>query len=141
MAIEILFQDVDAFAINEDCLFECLEFIVKDFDKVLGDVALVFCSDAYILQANMQYLSHDYYTDIITFDYCEDAIVSGDLLVSVDTVRSNAELYDVGFKDELMRVVVHGVLHLCGLGDKSESEALFMRSAEDKFLSVCANPF
>jgi probable rRNA maturation factor len=141
MAIDILFQDVEGFEINEDRLFESLEFIVNDFDKVLGDVALVFCSDAYILQVNMQYLSHDYYTDIITFDYCEGSVVSGDLLISIDTVQSNANSYRIEFVDELMRVVVHGVLHLCGLGDKSESELLQMRSTEDKYLSLCANPF
>lgn len=141
MAIEIIFQDVEHIEVNDDLVTELLGLVVHDFDMVLGDIVLVFCSDDYILQANNEFLSHDYYTDIITFDYCDGAVVSGDLLISLDTVRSNAEAFKVDFSEELMRVVVHGVLHLCGLGDKSEQEVLGMRSAEDKYLSSCKNPF
>ena len=81
---------------------------------------------------NRQYLQHDYLTDIITFDYSEGATISGDLMISIDTVRSNAELYGVNFRDELMRVIIHGILHLCGYGDKTPAEEKQMRALEDK---------
>jgi rRNA maturation RNase YbeY len=141
MAIEIIFQDVEHIEVNDDLVAELLGLVVHDFDKVLGDVTLVFCSDDYILEANNEVLSHDYYTDIITFDYCEGSVVAGDFLISLDTVRSNAVSFNVDFSDELMRVVVHGVLHLCGLNDKSEQEVLEMRAAEDMYLASCKNPF
>ena len=102
----------------------------------LGDIAYRFCSDEVILDANRQYLSHDYFTDIITFDYTDGDKVEGDLLISLQTVRSNAEMLGVDYESELLRVVVHGVFHLCGLHDKSEEERAEMEAAENAALEL-----
>lgn len=141
MPIDVLFEDTDALKVDLDVLEKGLGELLNSKGKLFGDIAVVFCSDPYILEVNKQYLNHDYFTDIITFDYCEGDVVSGDLIVSIDTVTSNAELYKSTFSDELFRVVLHGVLHLCGLGDKSEQEVLEMRAAENHFLSSLNNPF
>lgn len=141
MPIDVLFEDLDAFKVDLDVLENGLGEVLISKGKLFGDIAVVFCSDPYILEVNKQYLNHDYYTDIITFDYCEGDVVSGDLIVSIDTVTSNADLYKSTFSDELFRVVLHGVLHLCGLGDKSEQEISEMRAAENHFLSSLNNPF
>jgi rRNA maturation RNase YbeY len=141
MPIDVLFEDVDAFKVDLDVLENDLGEVLSSKGKLFGDIAVVFCSDPYVLEVNKQYLNHDYFTDIITFDYCEGDVVSGDLIVSVDTVASNAELYKSTYSDELFRVVLHGVLHLCGLGDKSNEEVLEMRDAENHFLSSLNNPF
>lgn len=101
----------------------------------VGTLNYVFCNDEYILETNRQYLQHDYYTDIITFDNTENCKISGDLVVSIDTVMSNAELIGVDFNQELCRVIVHGVLHLCGYKDKSEDEERLMRDKENNYLS------
>ena len=100
-----------------------------------GEISIIFCSDGYLLGINRKHLNHDYFTDIITFDYREGSLVSGDLFISVDTVRSNALQFGVSFEEELRRVVIHGVLHLCGYGDKSPGEAEVMRSKEDFYLA------
>jgi probable rRNA maturation factor len=141
MVIDLVFEDVTTFALDEKSLSISVERVVSDFGFICGDISLVFCSDAFILDANKRFLGHDYYTDIITFDYCQGDVVSGDLLISVDTVLSNSQLYRTAYKDELFRVVLHGVLHLCGLGDKSEDDIVLMRATENKYLSCCVNPF
>lgn len=105
----------------------------------LGDVNVIFCSDNYILDINMKYLQHDYFTDIITFDYCENNVISGDLFISVDSVRENASYYGSEFEDELNRVLVHGVLHLVGYDDHSETDIATMRSKEDYYLAFRKN--
>ncbi|MDR0757292.1 MAG: rRNA maturation RNase YbeY [Tannerella sp.] len=105
--------------------------VVESYGKVLGDIAYIFCTDEKIIDINRQFLDHDYYTDIITFDYSAADAVSGDLFISLDTVRSNSAKFGISFHDELHRVMVHGVLHLCGFGDKSEAEQLRMREAEN----------
>lgn len=102
----------------------------------VGEIAVVFCSDDYLLSMNRQYLEHDYYTDIITFDYCEGGILSGDLFISVDTVASNAEEYGAMFHVELSRVIIHGVMHLAGYEDKSEKDARKMRERENHYLEI-----
>lgn len=104
----------------------------------VGDLGYVFCSDAKILEVNNQYLQHDYYTDIITFDYTEDNVISGDIFISVDTVRSNAEKFGVAFDNELRRIIIHGVLHLCGQKDKSEAERAEMTRKENEALALLA---
>lgn len=101
----------------------------------VGEIAVIFCSDPYLLSINRQYLQHDYYTDIITFDYCEGKILSGDLFISVDTVASNAEEYGAMFHVELSRVIIHGVMHLAGYKDKSEADARVMRERENHYLA------
>lgn len=101
----------------------------------LGDVNYIFCSDAYLLEINKTYLSHDYYTDVITFDYTDGVLVSGDIFISIDTVSFNAKDLDIVFDKELLRVMFHGVLHLLGYKDKSDEDIAKMRSAEDRCLS------
>ena len=112
-----------------------LKFVAVSEVRKIGDVNIVFCSDNYILDVNMKYLQHDYFTDIITFDYCEGNVLSGDLFISIDSVRDNADFYGTEFSEELNRVIVHGLLHLIGFDDHSDSELQTMRSKEDYYLS------
>ena len=105
--------------------------IVEQKDKYIEDLTLVFCSDEYILEVNQNYLQHDYYTDIITFDYCCGSKISGDLIISLDTVLSNSQKYNTSYDTELHRVIIHGVLHLLGYQDKTDSDAKEMRRNED----------
>lgn len=107
--------------------------------RQLGDINIIFCSDSYLLEVNKKYLNHDYYTDIITFDYCEGNILSGDLFISVDTVRDNAVFYKTDFETELNRVMVHGVLHLIGYDDHNDGDVRIMRSKEDFYLALREN--
>ncbi|MBR2630455.1 MAG: rRNA maturation RNase YbeY [Bacteroidaceae bacterium] len=111
--------------------------------KKVGSIAYIFCNDEKILEVNRQYLQHDYYTDIITFDYCEDELlmgrpdtISGDLFISLDTVRSNAEQQGTAYEEELHRVIIHGVLHLLGIDDKGPGEREKMEAAENKALEM-----
>lgn len=135
--IDIYFEDtLEISDITADFYDQWLSKVTSLENKKLGDITLIFCSDEYLLSINQTYLDHDYYTDIITFDYTEDDFVSGDLYISVDRVSENATINTVSFLNELNRVVVHGVLHLCGYKDKSESEEHLMRSKEDQMLSL-----
>jgi len=104
------------------------------YQKDLGDLAYVFCSDEYLLDINKRYLDHDYYTDIITFNYNENGIISGDMFISIDRVKENSKEFDSEFKDELARVIVHGLLHLFGFDDKSDEGEKVMREEETKCL-------
>ena len=104
--------------------------------KTVGDVAYIFCDDEKILDVNRQYLQHDYYTDIITFDYTEGDIISGDIFISLDTVRTNAQKFHTDYKQELRRVIIHGILHLCGINDKGPGEREQMEAAEDRALAL-----
>ena len=106
------------------------------YGKRVGEIAYIFCSDDKILEVNRQYLQHDYYTDIITFDYCEGDRISGDLFISLDTVRSNAEQFEQPYDRELHRVIIHGILHLCGINDKGPGEREIMEAAENKALAL-----
>lgn len=108
--------------------------IIKDEGKKVGDIAYIFCDDEQILETNISYLDHNTYTDIITFDYVEGNVISGDILISVDRVKENAELFNCTFEQELHRVIIHGILHLLGVGDKSEEEAQVMRKREEEAL-------
>ncbi|MBS7317584.1 MAG: rRNA maturation RNase YbeY [Bacteroidales bacterium] len=112
-----------------------LKFTAESEIKRIGQVNIIFCSDNYILDINQKYLQHDYFTDIITFDYCEGKTLSGDLFISVDTVRENAIFYGTEFDDELNRVIVHGLLHLIGYDDHSEEDQKTMRSKENYYLA------
>ena len=110
--------------------------VAATYGKKVGDVNYIFCNDERILEVNREYLQHDYYTDIITFDYCEDDIISGDLFISLDTVRTNAEMVGATYEQELHRVIIHGILHLCGINDKGEGEREIMEAAENRALSI-----
>lgn len=113
-----------------------IKAVAASYGKKVGEVAYIFCDDEKILEVNRQYLNHDYYTDIITFDYCTDHIVSGDLFISLDTVRSNAEAFGKTYDEELHRVIIHGILHLCGINDKGPGEREIMEAAENKALAI-----
>ena len=104
--------------------------------KRLANINIIFCSDNYILDVNIKYLGHDYFTDIITFDYCEGKRISGDLFISIDSVRENAQLYGCSFETELDRVMAHGVLHLLGYDDHSAEQQVIMRQKEDYYLNI-----
>lgn len=108
--------------------------VAATYGRKVGEIAYVFCDDEEILRVNRQFLQHDYYTDIITFDYSEDNVISGDLFISLDTVRTNAEQFGKTYDDELHRVIIHGILHLCGINDKGPGEREIMEAAEDKAL-------
>ena len=104
--------------------------------KKLGDINIIFCSDNYILDVNQRYLQHDYFTDIITFDYCEGDVLSGDLFISVDSVRENSVFYGTDFENELNRVIVHGLLHLIGYDDHTDEDIRTMREKENYYLEI-----
>ena len=105
------------------------------YDRKVGDIAFVFCDDEKILEVNQQYLQHDYYTDIITFDYSTLNKISGDIFISLDTVKSNAEQFNTGFNDELHRIIIHGILHLCGQDDKNPDDKTEMTRKENEALT------
>ena len=109
------------------------------YNRRVGEISYIFCSDNKILEINKQYLNHDYFTDIITFDYTSDDLISGDIFVSIDTVKSNAEKFETEFLDELYRVIIHGILHLCGINDKSPSERAVMEKNENLALLEIKN--
>ena len=120
-----------------------IKAVAATYGKRVGDIGYIFCNDEKILEVNRQYLQHDYYTDIITFDYCDDALltgrkdtIAGDLFISLDTVRSNAEQQGTTYDEELHRVIIHGILHLCGINDKGPGEREVMEAAENKALAL-----
>ena len=113
-----------------------LKTVAESEIRKLGQANIIFCSDNYILDINQKYLQHDYFTDIITFDYCENDTLSGDLFISVDSVRENAIFYKTEFADELNRVIVHGLLHLIGYDDHSDEDIKVMRSKENYYLEL-----
>ncbi|MBO4216211.1 MAG: rRNA maturation RNase YbeY [Bacteroidaceae bacterium] len=120
-----------------------IKAVAATYGKRVGDIGYIFCNDEKILEVNRQYLQHDYYTDIITFDYSDDALltgrkdtIAGDLFISLDTVRSNAEQQGTTYDEELHRVIIHGILHLCGINDKGPGEREIMEAAENKALEL-----
>lgn len=113
-----------------------LRLVAESEIRRIGDISIIFCSDNYILDINRRYLGHNYFTDIITFDYCEGDKLSGDLFISVDSVQENSVEYGTEFNDELNRVIVHGILHLIGYDDHTEEDVKVMRLKEDYYLSL-----
>ncbi len=132
--ISFFFEDIEEFDLSKFNVEANIEKLVANEGKIMGEVNYILCSDPYLLEMNKQYLQHDYYTDVITFDYCEDNVISGDIFISVDTVRDNAKEYDATFERELERVMVHGVLHLVGYKDKTDEDSKVMRSKENQYL-------
>ena len=110
--------------------------VAATYGKKVGEVGYMFVNDERILEVNREYLGHDYYTDIITFDYNEGDVINGDLVISLDTIRTNAELLDKEYDEELHRVIIHGILHLCGLNDKGPGEREIMEEAENRALAM-----
>jgi rRNA maturation RNase YbeY len=135
--IDICFEDIEQNdLVNVSFLQSWFLSVIQRFNKQQGDITIVFCSDPYILEMNRSHLNHDYYTDIITFDYCEGDLVSGDLFISLDTVLSNSIELGTSFIDEIHRVCVHGLLHLLGFKDKTAEDEKEMRRQEDIMLSI-----
>lgn len=113
-----------------------IKAVVASYGKRVGEIGYLFVNDERIIEVNREYLGHDYFTDIITFDYCEGDTLNGDVVISLDTVRSNAELFGRPYDEELHRVIIHGVLHLCGINDKGPGEREIMEAAENKALAM-----
>lgn len=113
-----------------------IKAVAATYGKRVGSIGYMFVDDKKILEVNNQYLGHDYYTDIITFDYDDGDVINGDLVISLDTVRSNAELFGKDYADELNRVIIHGILHLCGINDKGPGEREIMEAHEEKALAL-----
>ena len=139
--MEILFnaEQIEMPAIDHERISRWINRVIVDAGCETGEINYVFCSDDYILEINRQYLKHDYFTDIITFDYVQGDTISGDLLISVDTVRDNATSYKVSFQEELHRVMVHGVLHLLGINDKTDDQQEIMTQKENESLVLLSN--
>jgi rRNA maturation RNase YbeY len=113
-----------------------IERVAASHNRILGNLTYIFCDDDYILEVNKQYLEHDYFTDVITFDYCTRKMLRGDMVISLDTVRTNAEMVGATYHDELLRVIIHGILHLCGIDDKAPGAREIMEGFENQALSI-----
>ena len=136
--MEITFQSEGAEhpQIDEQKIANWIESVAKTYNKETGEISYLFCDDNKILEVNQEYLNHDFYTDIITFDYSEENTISGDIIISLQTVESNSQMYKTDFLEELHRVIIHGILHLSGLNDESEEEEKAMRDAENSALEM-----
>lgn len=117
-----------------------IKAVAASYGKKVGEIGYLFCDDEKILEVNREYLQHDYYTDIITFDYDEGDQINGDLVISLDTVRTNAEQFGKSYEEELYRVIIHGILHLCGINDKGPGEREIMEAAENRALQDALCP-
>ena len=113
-----------------------IKAVAATHNRKVGEIGYMFVNDEKILEVNNEYLGHDYYTDVITFDYCEGNILNGDIVISLDTVRTNAEKFGKTYEDELYRVIIHGVLHLCGINDKGPGEREIMEEKKSKALAL-----
>ena len=137
--ISYLAQGVELPKINQVAVNQWIVRVAQCHQRVVGDLTYIFCNDEKILEVNRQYLQHDYFTDIITFDYSSRKRISGDMFISLDTIKSNAELFERAYNEELMRVVIHGVLHLCGINDKGPGEREIMEMHENEALAILPN--
>ena len=136
MSIQYLVEGVKRPNLQYRLVSKWLKLVIEKFSLKVGDITYIFCSDDYLLEINTKYLNHNYYTDIITFDYCSANIVSGDLFISVDRILENSVIFRNEISNEFLRVIVHGVLHLLGYKDSDESEKIIMRNAENEFIIV-----
>ncbi len=139
MSITYQSQDTNFSLKNRRLISQWIKTVIAKHNKQLGNVSYIFCSNSFILDLNQKYLNHNYFTDIITFDYCSDNIIEGDIFISVDTVKDNSTRFNTIFNDELLRVIIHGVLHLIGFNDKTTKQQKQMRSMEDEALSIYYN--
>lgn len=134
-SIDFFFEDIQPFTIHSKRIQKHINILINKELSICGDISIIFCSDEHLLAMNKQYLNHDYYTDIITFDYVEDNVISGDLFISYDRVVENAKKLDIEVIKEVYRVVFHGVLHLVGYKDKKDDEQRVMTEKENYYLS------
>ncbi len=136
----ILFHKETNFELTQKTKYKhWIKTIILNLEKRVGEINYIFCDDEYLLEINQKYLKHDTYTDIITFDYSENNLISGDIFVSIERVKENAQLYSKSFEEELYRVLAHGILHLCGFKDKTEKESKEMREREDWAIKMLEN--
>lgn len=135
-SISFFAEGVDFEFVNENKQTSWVEKTIQNEGKIVGELSFVFCDDEYLHKINLEYLNHDTYTDIITFDYTEANIISGDIFISIDRVKENAIAFNALFENELSRVIIHGVLHLMGYKDKTEEESTLMRAKEDFYLNL-----
>ena len=133
--VYFFFQEVTPSLTNRSILKKYIHSIFKKEGKKLGSVSFIFCSDKALLEINRKYLKHDFYTDIITFDLSETEAIQAEIYISVDRVRENSYNLGISFKSELLRVIIHGILHLCGYNDKTQAEKRKIREKEDYFLN------
>ena len=136
MQISFITENVPLPPLRREVVAQWIAAGAATHGKRVGALTYIFCDDPYILQTNRQYLQHDYFTDIITFDYSKPQRIAGDMVISLDTVRSNAALFGKPYDTELLRVVIHGVLHLCGINDKGPGEREIMEEFENKALAM-----
>lgn len=136
MAISYFAEDVKSPDLKKRTVSSWIKSVAETHGKRAGEISYIFCSDEKILEVNRQYLQHDYYTDIITFDYTAGNVISGDLFISLDTVRTNAEKFNTPYVEELHRTIIHGILHLCGINDKGPGEREIMEANENKALAM-----
>lgn len=137
--ITYLAQQTELPIFNQLAVNEWIKQVARNHNRVVGPLTYIFCSDDRIIEVNRKFLNHDYFTDIITFDYSSHKRISGDMFISLDTVKSNAELFQRAYNEELMRVVIHGVLHLCGINDKGPGEREIMEVHENDALAILPN--
>ncbi len=137
--VRYFFEEISQFAFDRQSLRRVLNSIVKDHGYSVGEINVVFCSDAYLLEMNRNFLQHDYYTDIITFGGSDKDVINGELYISIDRVIENAATYNVIFQKELYRVACHGCLHLVGFGDSTDEEVTIIRAKEDLYINRINN--
>ena len=134
--IQILCDGVELPSVDFEKISNWIVEVAKSHNKIVGTLTYIFCNDEKIIEVNRQFLQHDYYTDIITFDYSRGKLISGDMFISLDTVLGNSDMLGVSYDSELHRVIIHGVLHLCGIDDKGEGEREIMERFENKALEL-----
>ena len=139
--IQFYAEEIALPAIQQEQIRAWVKAVAASYGKKTGDISYIFCSDEKILEVNRQYLQHDYYTDIITFDYTSGSKIAGDLFISLDTVRTNAEQFADSYEEELHRTIIHGILHLCGINDKGPGEREIMEAAENRALDLLRELF
>ena len=139
--IQFYAEEIALPAIQQEQIRTWVKAVAASYGKKIGDISYIFCSDEKILEVNRQYLQHDYYTDIITFDYTSGSKIAGDLFISLDTVRTNAEQFADSYEEELHRTIIHGILHLCGINDKGPGEREIMEAAENRALDLLRELF
>ena len=132
---EIFYEDIQPLKLRKSNVAKYVKALIISENRKHGEIAIILCSDKYLLNINIEYLKHNYYTDIITFNYVEGNTISGDLFISIDRVKENSEQFNTSFTKELYRVIFHGLLHLAGYNDKTDEEKKIMRGKEDLYLS------
>ena len=141
MAVRFFNEDIDFNLRNKRVIKTWIDYVLLFENKSRGDISFVFSTDDYVLQINQQYLNHDYYTDIITFNYNEGNVINGDIFISIDTIKVNAREFSGSFQEELYRVMIHGILHLISYNDSTADEIAQMRAKEDFYLDILYSKF